>query len=612
MATRDFEPPEHVGVDAFERRELILVLLQTLSSLGLQSAKEKLEQESGIILEIEPVKKLHRAMLSGEWDDVPRLFDQLGSEATPVARGFRLLAGEQKYTEELSRGDHSAALKTLREDLAPAAWDAASEARVHRLALLFLSPKEKLVWPALRDRRVKRSLGDEETILWRGPDGLQAARVAVWEQVQSLLPPSLVVPPHRLADLLTQALRYQEMHCLYHTDGQLQTRGHTTAHHAHAQGPALDARTPLSQFSLLHDHSCTQTSLPTKCVCRLEKHFDEVWFVSVSNSGKHIASSSKDKTLIVWDAEPPCGVAAVLIGHSEACSYLAWSPDDSYLASGSNDRTVRLWSPPSAQCVRVFAKHVESVTSVCWMDDEHFLSAGFDKVIYLWHVTGTEVHRWVFPSRIQDTGVTGGRWLLVVNADRNIKVIDLQTRKDVFALPESDPVTSICASRLSNQVLVNISAQAPVIRLWDLQERRVRQRYFGHLQGRFVVRSAFGGPQEQFVVSGSEDSQVYIWHRHFGSLLEVVGGHASTVNCVCWPHLGAGCRFLLSASDDHTLRVWAAPSDAAVQAMARDMEAREAQAREAETRTHEQAESHEAEEPPPVAEETRPAVDEQE
>ena len=48
--------------------------------------------------------------------------------------------------------------------------------------------------------------------------------------------------------------------------------------------------------------------------------------------------------------------------------------------------------------------------------------------------------------------------MLVVNADRNIKVVDLASLKEVFALPESDPVTSICVSRTSAQVLVNIAA----------------------------------------------------------------------------------------------------------------------------------------------------------
>ena len=36
-------------------------------------------------------------------------------------------------------------------------------------------------------------------------------------------------------------------------------------------------------------------------------------------------------------------------------------------------------------------KHIESVTSVCWVDHQHFISSGFDKVIYLWHINGAEV-----------------------------------------------------------------------------------------------------------------------------------------------------------------------------------------------------------------------------
>lgn len=86
----------------------------------------------------------------------------------------------------------------------------------------------------------------------------------------------------------------------------------------------------------------------------------------------------------------------------------------------------------------------------------------------------------------------------------------------------------------------------------------VAQTYTGHNQGRFVVRACFAGPQEQFVASGSEDSQVYIWHRHLGTLVQVLAGHSSTVNAVMYLHgaLGDASSYLLSASDDHTIRVW--------------------------------------------------------
>lgn len=40
--------------------------------------------------------------------------------------------------------------------------------------------------------------------------------------------------------------------------------------------------------------------------------------------------------------------------------------------------------------------------------------------------------------------------------------------------------------------------------LWDLEEARLTQRFFGRPPGTFVVRSCFGGMNANFVLSGSE------------------------------------------------------------------------------------------------------------
>jgi len=57
-------------------------------------------------------------------------------------------------------------------------------------------------------------------------------------------------------------------------------------------------------------------------------------------------------------------------------------------------------------------------------------------------------------------------------------------------------------------------------------------------------------------VSGSEDSQIYIWCRNTGALLKVLSGHSRSVNSVSWspkdPYM------LASASDDDTIWIWGA------------------------------------------------------
>jgi len=64
--------------------------------------------------------------------------------------------------------------------------------------------------------------------------------------------------------------------------------------------------------------------------------------VSFGPDGKFLASGSGDKTVKVWEVGSWREVAT-LKGHGRAVSSVSFSPDGKFLASGSDDKTVKVW-----------------------------------------------------------------------------------------------------------------------------------------------------------------------------------------------------------------------------------------------------------------------------
>jgi len=77
----------------------------------------------------------------------------------------------------------------------------------------------------------------------------------------------------------------------------------------------------------------------------LSGHKDCVRTVAWNVTGTRLASGSTDKTIRVWNPEKPEGRYSIqLRGHTQAVDQLCWNPTNSdQLASASPDKTVRFW-----------------------------------------------------------------------------------------------------------------------------------------------------------------------------------------------------------------------------------------------------------------------------
>lgn len=173
------------------------------------------------------------------------------------------------------------------------------------------------------------------------------------------------------------------------------------------------------------------------CTRTCSGHSDWIRCLSISHDGDLLASGSNDQTIIIWKTssgqvlqtlrghehvvESVCfgrrapGAAAVLAAAAgataESIAAIAEggaeaSKDLVYLASGSRDRSVRLWDVNSAQCLMVFMSHENWVRSVVFHPSgKYIISASDDKTIRVMDIkenrcmrTISEAHTHFIPS----------------------------------------------------------------------------------------------------------------------------------------------------------------------------------------------------------------------
>ena len=92
-------------------------------------------------------------------------------------------------------------------------------------------------------------------------------------------------------------------------------------------------------------------------------HDKDINTVALSPNDAILASGSQDKTIKIWKADDLHEVAT-LRGHKRGVWKIAFSSIDKVLCSGSGDRTVRLWSMADYTCLKTLEGHSASVLTV--------------------------------------------------------------------------------------------------------------------------------------------------------------------------------------------------------------------------------------------------------
>lgn len=215
-----------------------------------------------------------------------------------------------------------------------------------------------------------------------------------------------------------------------------------------------------------------------KPIRSLSEHMEVVYAVAFRPNTHELATGSLDKTARVWNADT--GQSLHLIkDHADAVFGVAYSPDGKLLATASGDRSAKLFQTTDYKRVGSLTAHQDGVTHVAFNQNGTLLATtSADRQMRIWKV---EIGKMENPLRQQGEGD-------VINA---------------------------CIFSPDGSLLVYGSSNSRV-RVFNADGSNQKQEWKDPLDW---VYSVAVGADNQTIAAGTQDGKVLLWDAKLGKLL---------------------------------------------------------------------------------------------
>lgn len=276
--------------------------------------------------------------------------------------------------------------------------------------------------------------------------------------------------------------------------------------------------------------------------------------LSVCAHNNYIATGSLDRTIKIWDANSGA-LLQTFQGHTRGVWGLRFL-SSSIVISGSYDKTIRLWSLRTSMCVRILISHEGPVWAIERKGD-FLVSGSSDKTGKIWNIRQCKLlfslvghNGCVFCVDLDDEckkAFTG-------SGDRTVRVWDVSSGVCLSSFNIGQLSASTVTAVSSDQGHLAVGS-GQLVSLWNLETGALVNEFKGHKGRVESIKLKFmmvnGKKEAGLIVSSGKDGLIKYWDIEQGSCIQTLRGHKENVNCI---HVDS--TRIISVSYDHRVRLW--------------------------------------------------------
>jgi WD40 repeat protein len=287
---------------------------------------------------------------------------------------------------------------------------------------------------------------------------------------------------------------------------------------------------------------------------QLKAHGGELRDLEVSPDGRVLASGGDDKTVKLWSL-PAGELLHTLTGHTKLITDVEFTPDSRLVAAASEDRSISVWSVADGKRLALLTGHTEWVSTIRFAPDGRLLVSRAANEWRTWSVPDATpgAVRQIDGSGLAKSLMTADGGTIAVGLAQGVALLSLPDLKQV-ALLEMGSVHALAITP-DGQTLAAAGRDGLV--LWSLAQRQ-RIGAAANVTGVNVLSVT---PDGKMLASGEASGAVRTWSLLDGRQVSVMTGHQGAVGALA---ISPDGRHVVSGSSDSTARLWSVADGAPI------------------------------------------------